>query len=327
MNAHDTERTEILPFRSSDAEEAFGLWREYAKRCAALSDIAAKWENLEPIREFLIGHGEANLGMVLRQNGVMRAYAAYDRFLFHREDSAFLPIVGHARMPGSSARAFEKLYRALAEKLVGDGCITHFLTCAAEDAELQRIAFRLGFGLYVVDATRSSGAESALPAPPGSFCIRSATPRDVDELHELVLALARHLGGSPLFLCREAETQDQIAQAVSSDSGAVIVADTDGEIAGFMSVRVAPENSPITMMYKGMGAIEPLGAYVRPEFRSRGIGAALVREVSAWCRERNVSEIHVDFESANLEATAFWLQHFHPTLYSVKRRVNQDILG
>jgi hypothetical protein len=34
--------------------------------------------------------------------------------------------------------------------------------------------------------------------------------------------------------------------------------------------------------------------------------------------------MHVDFESANLEARAFWPREFRPVLDSVHRRLNQD---
>jgi len=71
---------------------------------------------------------------------------------------------------------------------------------------------------------------------------------------------------------------------------------------------------------------DELGAYIQPSCRGHGIGARLLSYVLEWCREQRIDHIHVDYESANLYASGFWSKYFTPTMYSVRRRVNPDIL-
>jgi GNAT superfamily N-acetyltransferase len=320
--------TEILPLTPSDTIEACNLWSEYLQSLGPnMSEIITAWMKTDQIRQFLVQHAESNKGVVVRENGTMIAYMTYDRFLFHGEDTAFVPIAGHARIPGISDRIFQKMYGVVADALVEDHCINHILTLAVDDVELQRIVFQLGFGLYLVDAFKSSEMIYTPISVSESFSIRKATGRDVAAIHRLVVEFERYYRGSPLFLCRDPETVEEVEHLAVSDTGAIFVVETDKQIVGFCNVQIANESSPISLVHAGMGIIEPLGAYIRPEFRGQGIGAALVNEICRWCHERNISQIHVDFESANIEANVFWPRHFRPTLYSVKRRVNQDILG
>ncbi|MFP4113920.1 MAG: GNAT family N-acetyltransferase [Spirochaetales bacterium] len=318
---------EIVSLSQTDADDACDLWSHSVRRLGgSTAEIGALWKGSEIVRGFIEGHGRSGAGVVAREAGTVVAFLAYDRFPFHGEDTAVVPIVGHARGPGVSARIYQAMYRVLADVLVADGCLNHILTYPADDVELQKVAFELGFGLYVVDAFVATDVPEPRAGVPGPLSIRRAGPTDVDELHRLIVEFDGHYRGSPLFLCRDRESVEEIAEIVRSGTGAVFLAETDGRIAGFINVQLADESSPITLVREGMGLIEPLGAYIRPEYRRRGVGAALVHEALRWCRERGVLQVHVDFESANLEAGAFWPKHFTPTLHSVKRRLNQDIL-
>ena len=72
--------------------------------------------------------------------------------------------------------------------------------------------------------------------------------------------------------------------------------------------------------------IDPLGAYIKRECRGLGVGKKLLYELIAWSGQQDVTNIHVDFESANYHANQFWLNYFTPVLYSVKRRLNNDVI-
>jgi GNAT superfamily N-acetyltransferase len=325
MDSSTSALVEIHPLSPPDVDEIRELWSQYMQNAGlAISQLASAWKDSEHIGRFVDNHAAAGTGVVARQNGSLVAFMAYDRFTFHGEDTAFVPPMGHARKPGETARVYQRMYRAVADALVAQGCLNHILLYAAEDDELKRVAFDLGFGLYAVDAFGSS-AGTHVPAGNG-FSISEAAPADVSAIHRLVVQFDRHYRGSPLFLCRTPECEEDVQRLVASDTGAVFTAETDERTVGFLNVQIAAESDPISLVRSGMGIIEPLGAYIQPEFRGCGVGAALVGEARRWCRERNVAQIHVDFESANIEANAFWPKHFKPTLYSAKRTVNKDIL-
>jgi GNAT superfamily N-acetyltransferase len=73
----------------------------------------------------------------------------------------------------------------------------------------------------------------------------------------------------------------------------------------------------------GTGQIK--AAYSRPEYRSRGLGKALLAETVRWAKRNRLSRLYVEGESANIYGGSFWLRHFRPALYSVRRCVDRRI--
>jgi GNAT superfamily N-acetyltransferase len=328
MGQSRTSTTEITTLVSSDTGTAARLWSDYVQHIGGNQpELVATWRDNDAVRAFIAGHADAGTGVVARSNGTMVAFMTYDRFEFHSDDSAFVPIIGHARRPSISPRIYQAMYRTIAQPLTENGCGNHLLTYLSNDTELQATLFQLGFGLFVVDAFRPS-AESISNVPSlKNVEIREATVDDAEQIHELVIRFERHYRGSPLFLCREPETVDEIRYYIGPESRAVFVAEDDGRVIGFINVQIAQESRPTSLVDRGTGIIEPLGAYVLPEYRGRGTAAVLLERACRWYSDRNVSQVHVDFESANIEGSAFWTRHFSPTLHSVKRTVNRDAVG
>ena len=316
---------EIGRLSPSDVPELMDLWSAYVLavsrdwgRCAEL------WSDRALVRPFIASHARTNCGVIARAGGRAVAFMAYDRFTFHGEDSAFFPVIGHARNAGAQATVYQMMYRSIADELVDHGCLNHFWTFFVDDQELQTISYELGFGLYVVDAFRTITDADARTVPSQECLVRRAGTQDVPTLVQLVAEFDIHYRSSPLFLARDKESAEEVHECVVTESGAVFVAEIDEEIGGFLQIQIADETHPVALSFAGMGIIEPLGAYVCRQHRGKGIGSSLVSAALRWCHERNVKDIHVDFESANIEANSFWRRHFRPSLYSTKRKISQD---
>ena len=67
-----------------------------------------------------------------------------------------------------------------------------------------------------------------------------------------------------------------------------------------------------------------LCAYIRPEYRGKGVGTDLLRSICEYCHKNDKSFLHVSFETANPDAIRFWPKHFKPAIRSVRRTVNKD---
>ena len=67
-----------------------------------------------------------------------------------------------------------------------------------------------------------------------------------------------------------------------------------------------------------------LCAYIRPEYRGKGVGTQLLQKVCEYCKKNGKPFLHVSFESANPDAIRFWPKHFKPAIRSVRRTVNKD---
>ena len=89
---------------------------------------------------------------------------------------------------------------------------------------------------------------------------------------------------------------------VARDSRRIYVADEDGAVRGFISAeRWSPP--PI---YREVSEVYIDELYVHPDHRRRGLGRALVSEVTSWAREVGAHRVRAGTLAANSEGRAFW---------------------
>ena len=315
---------EIEPMREEYVQPSIELWTTQFKKVKnTVQDIPGKWiTDLTSIRLFLEEHAEKGKGIVAKTDGDTIGYMVYDRFPFHGADTVYCPIIGHAAVESGRTRIYQEMYKSLSDIWVKDAVLDHIVTFFSLDVQLKRVLFNLGFGLYVVDAYRS-----AYPIDPSGYVsIMEASLNDVEDVMRLGEESRHYYRESPIFLVRKKEKREYYEEFISDDEAAVLIAKLEGKTVGFMSIKKNSRDDVITLADKDTGMIDELGAYIQPSCRGHGIGAQLLSHVLGWCREQRMDHIHVDYESANLFASGFWPKHFTPTMHSVRRRVNPDIL-
>jgi GNAT superfamily N-acetyltransferase len=315
---------QIEPLAATHIPEIKKLWDvQYTRMAQSYHFLPHGWlGNSAAFATFIERHPH---GLAVASAGRIVGYMAYDLFDFHGERTAFFPIMAHAAEEECKLEAYALMYRHLAQRLVEQGCINHLLSFFPPDQPLQRYLFELGFGLYVVDAFR--GLDDIAVAPEaGTVNVRQAGMADLDALSALVKESDGYYAEPPLFLMREAEGRDEIAPMLAAEDNALFLAFADSRAVGFMNVRVNHRDDPITLCDPTTACLDPLGAYIRQEYRGAGIGKRLLREVIAWARRMGAQTLHVDFESANPHASRFWPRYFAPAIYSLKRHLNEDVL-
>ena len=115
--------------------------------------------------------------------------------------------------------------------------------------------------------------------------------------HAAALAAELWPGNTPDGLLAELE-------AISTEEGAVFLAEEDGAFAGFAQCRLrrdyveGTDSSPV-------GYLE--GIYVRRPHRGRGLARALLSACEDWARERGCTEFASDCELDNAGSIAFHL--------------------
>jgi len=314
----------IEPMREEYVQPSIELWTtQFEDVKSTVQDIPEKWiTDLSAISLFLEEHVKTGKGIVAKTNRDVIGYMVYDKFPFHGADTAFCPIMGHASVESGRARIYQKMYKYFSDLWVKDTVLDHIVTFFSLDIQLKKVLFNLGFGLYVVDAFRSADPIDSN----GSVSILKASLSDVEDVVRLGEESRSYYRESPLFLVRDKEKRKYYEDFIRNNGAAVFIAELHGKTAGFISIRKNCEDDIITLADKDTGMIDKLGAYIQPSYRGYGIGARLLSYVFEWCREQRIDHIHVDYESANLYASGFWPKHFTPTMYSVRRRVNPDIL-
>jgi len=274
------------------------------------------------LRLFLKKHVESGRGIVAISGGDVVGYLVYDIFNFHGVEIVYCPIMGHSSVEPERVRIYQNMYKHLSDRWVKESILDHYMTFFASDTQLKDELYQRGFGLYTVDAYR-------LNEPVHSNCsasILKASMSNVNDIMRLDTEFRAYVQEAPLFLVRDIEERAFYEDFIKNNDAAVFIAETGGETVGFMSIRRSIEDDTITLATQNIGRIDELGAYIQPSNRGQGIGTGLLKSVINWCREQGLEKIYVDYESANLYASGFWPKHFTPTMYSVKRRVNPDII-
>jgi aminoglycoside 6'-N-acetyltransferase len=152
-----------------------------------------------------------------------------------------------------------------------------------------------------------SGFEASGDAAPGTaaFAIRPATAADAEAMVKLELASAiHHAALDPerwRVPPREAIAEYRQRRRAADPDGDALVAEADGVVIGM-----------VEMLLRGFvgepgGARLPLpsvdvGLSVAPEWRGRGVGAALMRAAEGWARERGATRVILDVAAANTGA-------------------------
>ena len=77
-------------------------------------------------------------------------------------------------------------------------------------------------------------------------------------------------------------------------------------------------------LYKPDGAAYIGDTAVRPEFRGRGVGAALVDAGLAWARDRGYEAVTLHFAAANALSSSFWTGlGFEVAMWHLRRHIDE----
>lgn len=315
---------ETKPLIIEHVSSCIDLWvTQFNKANESLQCLPVQWgEDTSLLQSFLEKNIEKNQGIAAYSNGDLVGYMTYGQFSFHGEETIVSPIIGHASVPQSRSKIYREMYRKLAGKWVADGALNHIIGSYTSDKALIEALFQLGFGVYVVDAFRDN-----TPIPTnGNTPIREAKPSDLAEVKRLSEEFRAYFLQSPVFLVTKQENDEYFESILNDKNGTTFVTESKDGLTGLLYIRENDKSDVYSLAAKGLGKIDKLGAYMEESARGSGAGLDLLNAAIDWCRKREIDFIHVDFESANLFANGFWTKHFTPSIYSLKRRVNQDIL-
>ncbi|MGE5415778.1 MAG: N-acetyltransferase family protein [Acidobacteriota bacterium] len=89
---------------------------------------------------------------------------------------------------------------------------------------------------------------------------------------------------------------------LSSDDALVVVAEVDGQIAGYCVAMI--QTKPPVYRDTIHGYVDNLG--VLEEYQRKGIGESLYKRVKEWFDKRGIRRIELFAATANERSTAFW---------------------
>ena len=322
----DTKYTSITikKIQEEHIQPSSDLWiKECQIQTSRVNGLPNNWvTDSSQLGLFLEKHVESGRGVVAISGGTVVGYMVYDKFTFHGVEIVYCPIMGHSSVEPERVRIYQNLYMHLSDLWVKENILDHYITFFGSDTRLKDELYQRGFGLYTVDAYRLNEPVNS----DFSASILKASMSNVEDLMRLGDEFHAYVREAPLFLVKDKTKREFYQDFIEKNDAAVFIAEVNGETVGFMSIRRSNEDDIITLATQNTGRIDELGAYIQPSSRGQGIGTGLLKSVINWCSEQGIENIYVDYESANLYASRFWPKHFTPTMYSVKRRVNPDII-
>lgn len=207
---------------------------------------------------------------------------------------------------------YRLMYAALAEEWVAAKSHLHILCHFAGDPILHEAVYLLGFGAVIAENLRDlapvaqvSGGEIAEETDPSVIAA-------LDAQH------ARYYRASPIFLPKSE------GELPSAAGNALYVCRERGKPAAYFIVGPCGGVGE-GMLLGGTRTAQIASAFVRPESRGTGVGAALLDRCVRWARERGYERIFVEHETANIPGGAFWRRHFAPYLYASMRYVDSTL--
>jgi ribosomal protein S18 acetylase RimI-like enzyme len=311
---------EISPLRREHIPQAAALFVESCrKQRRATPSLSDRLEDAERVAAMLDRMLGTCPGVAAVEDGRLVGYMVWyivDRFRKTDRKGAYCPEWGHATVDEKKPEIYRAMYRVAAAGWAAAGCQVHAVTLLAYDRAAEQVWFWNGFGLTVVDAVRPMRPLDGPCSTPVS--IRKATQADAPILAILDAEHCRHYTASPVFMPPPHNGDAaQFAEFLSRPKNSVWLA-MDGKLpVGF--IRYDGYDSDGVEIVNGEAAAYITGAYVRPAYRGRKVGAALLDGAFRDYAGQGLTCCAVNFESFNPEAASFWMRHFEPVCLSVLR--------
>lgn len=312
---------QIRHMKDEDINEAKEIWvAQYNLYCDS-NDFPVYWkEDTSLLVKFLSVKIKKQSALVAKLDGKIVGFLAYDEFPFNGEDSVFCPALGHGAIEEHKEIVYLELYKSISQEWVSKSIFNHMWTIFFNDKKLKKVLFDLGYGSYLIDAF----SECNIKYDEKTICdIRKAATKDTNVLYELVKESNQYYASAPLFLKRDEVSYEEIEEIISKNN--VFIAWSQELPVGFINVSLSKNNNFINLSTKNCGLLDEIGAYIKPEYRSKNIGLQLLVTANDYCTQVETKHIHVDFETANLYANKFWKKYFTPMLLSMRRTVNKNI--
>ncbi|HEY42106.1 MAG TPA: GNAT family N-acetyltransferase [Dehalococcoidia bacterium] len=312
---------QIIQMKKEDIPQVMAIWHRQFTRYCSNDSFPDFWNGgKETIESYLMQQIDKGNAIVAKTDKTLVGYMAWMCISFHNEQTAFCPIVGHAAMEENEESIYHALYTASSQKWVQDNRFNHLWMTFYDDIGLKDMLYDIGFGSYVVDACQKVSQNILQTNCP--YRITKAVHDDADALLELENEFNQYLLDSPIFLKREEDSSDDIAQIISQNQ--VYMAWDNDCLIGVMSINVDQGYHFEKLTTTDSGYIGRIGAFVKSEYRRKGVGTRLLKEVLSYCLEARKSFVHVSFETANPDANRFWPKYFKPVIRSVRRSINKD---
>jgi GNAT superfamily N-acetyltransferase len=306
-----------------DISEAIDLWQKQSQHFNAGKQIYPFWvdknEAIEIYLKSVISDGNA---FIAKLNGKLAGFITCNIFDFHGASSAICHFIGNAAAIDNRERIYLALYNIFCEHCVSRKALVHYIAICPDDTEIRELLFNLGFGAYVIDAFAQFNKSMDFMS---GYNIGLAHISDAAKIFELYCESQKYFLSSPIYLKLPLSALARIEEKIKQDS--VYTAKNNGKVIGVWDLELANEDN-IYRLYSKNNALVcgEIGAYIKEEYRGKGIGNDFIKIVSDFCMENEAVCAHVPWETFNPSANKFWRKYFTPASLALKRVIHADTI-
>lgn len=273
-------------------------------------DETRLWESIAALAE--------TGGVAATEGGDLVGYLFYGyQFPFKGQSTVMVPEIGHAAVPEAADRVYPHMLARIGEAWAEQRASLHILGYLAHDADLETRLYRLGYGQILTERLRDLSAVGADPA------IDVELSDDLGTLAALDAEHRRYYTGSPIFVNKPAGDRETLVRDLTEEQArgsAFFVHRRDDKPVAYFVVGPSAQNGE-GLLLRATNSAQIRGAYVRPAYRGRGIGRALLDACVRWAGDHGFDRMLVEHESANLPGRAFWSRYFTPFVRYTMRYV------
>lgn len=314
---------QIVPLNEEHLEQAAEMVAARYRAARARGPIIpARFEGADAILPRLADMAGNVPGVAAMDDGRLAGFTFALLVMNRGERLAYVPDIGHAARSEGEYDICRRMYAHLADRWLAHGCFLHGITFFPHERQAVDAWVSVGFGLAVIDALRTL---NPIPRSAARVEICRLGPGDVDRVTPLWLSLERHLSSSPIYLPLLIQDGRQgLVGWLSDERHALWLACQDGAAVGYL--RFEPSEG-LVLPTASSTTVAITGAYTEARARGQGIGTALLQHAFDWARAEGYERCSVDFESANIPGSRFWLgtAGFQPVCHSLMRRVDQRL--
>jgi len=265
-----------------------------------------------------------NPGVAILSNDTLVAYMLTGAtFIFKNQKTAMVPEYGHSAIDEDRSELYRLMYMKLSSRWIQHKIHLHIIGHFAHDGGLKDTLFQLGFGAILSEKLRDLSPVKS----DSNIVIKCGN--DPLKIVELDQELRQYARGAPIFIKKNTRPEAIVSDLNNNlENGDVFLIFYDKNVpAGYFSVGTSNNNSVHSegFLLQDTNTAQVKSAFIKPSFRGKGAGAALLDEAITWARNNGFDRLFVEHETANYYGRQFWEKHFTSYLYFSMRYIDNTI--
>jgi GNAT superfamily N-acetyltransferase len=262
-----------------------------------------------------------NPGIAVFSNSTLVAYALTGAtFTFKNQKAAMVPEYGHSAIYEDRRELYRLMYMKLSSKWIQQNIHLHIIGHFTHDEILKDILFQLGFGAILTEKLRDL---SPVASDPNMVIKVENDPLKVSELDQ---ELRKYALKASIFIKKNTAPEEIVSDLTNQmEKGDVFLVLYDNDVpAGYFSVGTS-NNTREGFLLQDANTAQVKSAFIKPSYRGKGAGTALLNEAIEWARDNGFERLFVEHETANYYGGKFWEKHFSSYLYFSIRYIDNTI--